>query len=169
MTSNTSAFSGWLDDFFAAYYRRRPVNATFIGVHDLDHQLPDFSEKGVAETVEEMKGLLARLDTLPAESLTTAETLDRKLAAGYLRIQLWEFQSQHFHRGNPCLYTGEAVFSVISLFLTDYAPVAGRVAAAIDRMDAIPVLLAQGQANLHEAPAAWIDLAVDECAGARAF
>ena len=44
---NSHFFSSWLDDFFTAYYRRRPVNATFIGMHDTDHQLPDFSEKGV--------------------------------------------------------------------------------------------------------------------------
>ena len=30
-----------LDAFFSAYYRRRPVNATFTGVHDFDDRLPD--------------------------------------------------------------------------------------------------------------------------------
>lgn len=169
MNDNSSAFSSWLDDFFGAYYSRRPVNATFIGMHALDHQLPDFSEKGVGETVEEMQALLARLETLPDEPLTTAQSLDRTLAAGYLRTQLWEFQSNHFQRGNPCLYTGEAVFSVISLFLNDYAPVSERVAAAIERMNGIPVLLAQGQANVRQAPKAWIENAINECTGALAF
>ena len=169
MTVNSSAFSNWLDDFFKAYYNRRPVNATFIGMHEMDHLLPDFSEQGVAETVAEMQGLLARLETLPDEKLTTAQGMDRTLAGGYLRTQLWEFQSNHFHRGNPCLYTGEAVFSVISLFLTDYSPVDERVAAAIDRMNGIPVLLAQGQVNLRQAPKAWIDNAIGECSGALVF
>ncbi len=169
MKTNSSAFSSWLDDFFTAYYRRRPVSATFIGMHDLDHQLPDFSEKGAAETVDEMKALLTELDRLPAENLTTAESMDRMLAAGTLRTQLWEFQSNHFQRGNPSLYTGEAVFSVISLFLTDFSPVGERVAAAIDRMNAIPVLLAQGQTNVRQAPQAWIDHAINECVGALAF
>ena len=169
MNNNSFAFSSWLNDFFTAYYHRRPVNATFIGMHDLDHQLPDFSDKGVNETVGEMKALLARLETLPAEGLTAAEDLDRKLAGGYLRTQLWEFDSQHFQRGNPCLYVGEAVFSVISLFLTDYAPLSERLPAAIDRMNSIPVLLAQGQANIRQAPKAWVEQALDECVGALAF
>ena len=169
MIDNSSTFSNWLDDFFTAYYRRRPVNATFIGMHDLDHQLPDFSEKGIGETVEEMKALLTRLETLPDENLTAMESIDRRLAAGYLRIQIWEFQSNHFCRSNPCLYTGEAVFSVISLFLTDFAPVSERVAAAIDRMNGIPVLLAQGQTNIRQAPKAWIEQAIDECVGALVF
>ena len=27
------AFDAWMDDFFASYYARRPVNATFVGVN----------------------------------------------------------------------------------------------------------------------------------------
>ncbi len=170
LKTNSLFFSGWLDDFFTAYYRRRPVTATFIGMHDLDHQLPDFSENGVADTVDEMKSLLARLDELPAENLSSSESMDRMLASGYLQTQLWEFQSNHFYRGNPCLYTGEAVFSVISLFLSDYTRAVGdRINAAVDRMNGIPVLLAQGKSNVRQAPQAWIDQAIDECAGAQAF
>ena len=39
-------FEAWLARFFASYYRHRPVNATFIGEHDYDPQLPDFSAGG---------------------------------------------------------------------------------------------------------------------------
>lgn len=169
MENKPSAFTNWLNDFFSAYYCRRPVNATFIGKHEFDHQLPDYSEGGVADTINEMQSLLERLDTLPEESLTPAQEMDRKLAEGYLRTQLWEYTSDHFQRGNPCQYTGEAVFSIISLFLTNYAPINERVEAAVDRMNAIPALLAQGIANLHQAPETWINQSIDECSGALAF
>ena len=48
MTANERAFDAWLDRFFAHYYATRPVNATFIGVHDHDHALPDFSPAATA-------------------------------------------------------------------------------------------------------------------------
>jgi hypothetical protein len=38
--SSTPAFSAWLDHFFASYFRHRPVNATFVGVHAYDDRLP---------------------------------------------------------------------------------------------------------------------------------
>ena len=38
----------WLDQFFVANYRYRPVSATFIGMHDYDNQLPDYSPGAVA-------------------------------------------------------------------------------------------------------------------------
>ena len=36
-----------LDRFFDAYYRRRPVTATFTGVHAYDRELPDWSPEGL--------------------------------------------------------------------------------------------------------------------------
>jgi uncharacterized protein (DUF885 family) len=169
MASQAPLFNAWLDDFFSAYYRRRPVNATFIGVHQHDHALPDYSPAGVDETLAEMQGLLDRLRLLPEEPLSPAERIDRRLAEGFLQIQLWELQSDHFQRANPSTYTGEAIFSLVALFLTDFAPLAARLEAAIARMQTIPGFLRQAQANLQAAPPAWSERAVRECRGALAF
>ncbi|HLJ61083.1 MAG TPA: DUF885 family protein [bacterium] len=161
-----AAFTGWLDDFFAVYYRHRPVNATFAGVHDHDDRLPDYSSRGVDEAVAAMDALLAWLRNLPREPLSESEETDRRLAEGFLAIQRWEFESSHFHRGNPCVYTGEAIFGVIGLFLRPFAPLAERAEHAAARLSAVPALLDQGRRHLREAPAAWIDRAVRECTGA---
>jgi len=148
--TNAPAFTSWLDDFFAAYYQHRPVNATFIGVHAHDDRLPDYSEGGLGDALSDTDTLLARLRDLPNEQLSAAETLDRKLALGFLDIQRWELQSRHFQRGNPCAYTGEATFGVIGLFRRPATPLAARVEAATRRMEAISALLGQAQANLRE-------------------
>lgn len=169
MPTEAPIFTAWLDDFFTEYYRHRPVNATFIGRHEYDAQLPDLSENGAGDCVAGMDDLLSRLRSLPPEPLTPSEHVDRSLAEGFLRIQQWEYASQHFHRGNPSLYTGEAVFGVIGLFLTDYAPVRERADAAVERMNAIPQLLAQAQDNIRQAPRAWTARALDECEGALAL
>jgi hypothetical protein len=161
--------SAWLDDFFALYYRSRPVNATFIGVHDYDHLLPDAAPDALARLGAEEDALLAREATLPLAAPGSASAIDRRLAVGHLRIQQWERDSGHGWRGNPCWYTGEAIFGVIALFLRPFAPLPTRVTAAIARLDAVPVLLDQGRANLRAAPAAWIARAIDECDGALAF
>lgn len=163
------SFTTWLDKFFASYYQHRPVNATFIGMHQYDDALPNFSEQGVGDLLTDIQGLLSELRELPREVYTAAERIDCTLAEGFLNIQLWEYQSHHFHRGNPCVYTGEAIFGVIALFLTDYAPLAERAESAIRRMESIPALLAQGQTNIVRAPAAWLERARRECAGALLF
>src|SRR4051812_41267376 len=167
--TNAPAFKAWLDDFFAAYYRRRPVNATFIGVHDYDDRLPDFFAAATEAMAAELAMLSQLLHELPDETLTTTEALDRELADGFLKIQQWELASNHFQRGNPCVYTAEAIFGVLSLFLREFAPLEQRVEAAISRLEGIPVLLTQGQANVRQAPSAWTERALRECTGALAF
>ena len=51
-----------LDAFFESYYRLRPVNATFTGVHEHDHRLPDWSPDGLAAALDEMRRLRASLE-----------------------------------------------------------------------------------------------------------
>jgi len=162
-------FSRWMDDFFASYYLRRPVSATFIGEHRYDAQLPDFSENGLGDCVADMKRLLERLQALPPEPLSPAESLDRTVAEGFLRIQLWEYGSDHFFRRNPSFYAGEAVFGAIALFLTPFAPLSERLSAAAERLRAIPNLLRQARENVREAPAEWTERAIRECDGSLAL
>jgi hypothetical protein len=160
--TSAPAFSAWLDDFLAAYYRLRPVNATFIGVHEFDEALPDLSEAGTTATLDNADELLARLHRLPPEELSAAEALDRQLAEGFLLIQRWESSSAHFGWGNPSVATGEAVFGVLGLLLQ------GRRGAA--KGSAGPGCgTAAGGATAHvrAAPRAWVERARRECTGGR--
>lgn len=154
-----------MDAFFASYHSRRPVNATFVGVHEHDHRLPDLSESGVGDTLADMSDLAARLRG-PGEGLTAAEQMDRRLASGFLEIQEWEYRSDQFNRGNPSYHTGEAIFSILGLFLTDSGPIADRVESAMARMDAIPGFLSVAREAVRKAPVAWTRRAIRECDGA---
>jgi hypothetical protein len=158
-----------LDAFFVWFYRTFPVSATFIGVHEHDYRLPDFSDHGLGDTLAALTGLRGVLRRLPEEPLTAGERLDRALIEGALEIFRWEAGSGHFALGNPCVYTGEAVFGVIALLLRPFAPLNVRVAAAVERMMAIPAFLAQGRANVRTAPSPWIERAIRECDGANAL
>jgi uncharacterized protein (DUF885 family) len=162
-------YEAWTGDFFASYYGRRPVNATFIGMHEHDGRLPDFSEEGLGDTVADMEDLLGRSERLDVGGLTPVERVDLRLATSFLRIELRELASGHFHRGNPSLYTGEAIFGVMSLFLTDFAPLRDRTTAAVARLEAVPALLSRCRENVRRAPVEWTRRALRECSGALAF
>ena len=168
-TASAPALRAALDAFFDSYYRLRPVNATFVGVHDWDGVLPDYSDAGLAGAQAEIEALLRRFRDLPAEPASPIDSLDRDLAEGFLEIELWERASGHGPRGNPCAFTGEAVFGVIALLLRPFAPAAERLEHAIARMAAVPEFLAKGQASVRSAPRAWVARAMRECGGARAL
>ena len=87
------AFTAWVDAFLASYFRHRPVNATFSGMHELDDRLPDLSEYGMAAVLGDADDLLRRLESLPPEQLSPAQMLDHDMAHGFLLIQRWESTS----------------------------------------------------------------------------
>ena len=169
MQAETPLFDTWLDRFFASYYDARPVNATFIGVHDRDHLFPDFSERGAADALGEMESLLRESEQWGEEPLSPSQRIDERLATGFLRTQIWEYKSQHFHLANPSTYTGEAVFGVLSMFLSEFAPLEDRIDSARARLSSVPAVLTQLRENVRTAPSHWTRRAIRECRGALAF
>jgi len=185
-----------LDRFFESYYRLRPVNATFTGVHDHDHRLPDWSPEGLEASRDEMQQLRAQLDT-PAAAAARSEPLwrggaearsasgasegwagdlatlrdvasrDRALALAFLDIQLAEDDSAHFARGNPSLAAGEAIFGAISLMTRPFATVGERADALIARLSAVPAFLAGARRSMTAGlPREWREKTLRECDGA---
>jgi uncharacterized protein DUF885 len=158
-----------LTGFFASYYRLRPVNATFTGIHEHDHRLPDWSPAGLAAAAEEMHRLrdglvTARGDHGPA--LDKVDDRDRELAISFLDVQLAEHDSLHFQRGNPSLAIGESAFAAISLMTRPFAPVAARAAAAAARLAAVPAFLEGARGSIADGvPEPWRAKCLRECDG----
>lgn len=169
MIGSSPAFDAWLDDFFESYYRHRPVNATFIGIHEYDSRLPDHSDRGRADLRNDLASLRSRLRSLPAEPLDAPQKLDRELAAGFLDIEEWEQRSRHFEAGNPGCAIGESAFGVISLFLRPFAPLEERLDSAATRLEGMPALLGAAEETIRAAPLAWTERAIRECDGTLAL
>jgi hypothetical protein len=163
-----------LDRFFDHYCRRRPVNATFTGVHAYDDQLPDWSIEGLAELEDDLGALGRELAAAhPPSSNAHAlkddtDLLDAELARAFLQIQSAENASGHGVRANPSLWSGEAIFSIVGLMTRDFAPLTQRMESARARLSAIPTFLAQAEATIgsREVPAPWSARARRECEGA---
>ena len=160
-----------LERYFAQYFSRHPVNATFTGLHALDDRLPDWSAVGLAREAGEMRRLRGELaDTAnPTTAMlrTNAGMLDDELARANLDVRLAEYDSGFFHTRNPSLWTGEAIFSVVSLMIRGFAPVAERVRAMTARLNAIPRFLhAMPETIASPVPTMWIARAARECLAA---
>jgi hypothetical protein len=176
-----------LHDFFVSYYRRRPVNATFTGVHDYDDRLPDWSPDGLEAVVDEMRALRSSLVascSQPRDSASSSgagrqnsgseapdglrdiRARDRELAIAFLDIQIAELEGSHFQRRNPSLAVGEAAFGVISLMTRPFAHVTARAEAAAARLAAMPAFLEGARRSCTAAvPAEWRLKTLRECEG----
>jgi len=155
-----------LAGFFESYYRLRPVNATFTGIHDHDDRLPDWSPEGLEAAIEEMDWCHAALKGPRDAGEADVEARDRELARSFLDIQIAEHQSLHFQRGNPSLAIGEVAFGVISLMTRPFADVSVRARAATARLAATPSFLAGARhAITNGVPIQWRDKCLREIQG----
>jgi uncharacterized protein (DUF885 family) len=158
-----------LDRFFESYYRLRPVTATFTGIHDHDHRLPDWSPDGLASAADEMRALRASLAAARAPALSLHEVAERdhELAIAFLDVQLAEHESACFQRGNPSLALGEAIFGVIGLMTRPFGTIANRADAAVSRLTAVPAFLEGARRSITAGvPHEWRLKTLRECDGA---
>lgn len=164
-----------LDRFLARYFERHPVNATFTGLHTHDHRLPDWSrdarDTDVAELAELHDALFSAFPPKDDAALANdIDAVDAELARANIDVRILETQSRFFHDRNPALWTGEAIFSVVSLLLRPTAPIEACTASITARLRAIPAFLGAMPSALTEpVPAIWIDRATREARVFAAF
>jgi len=164
-----AAFDAWLEGFLEHLFARRPVDASFAGLHRYSHLLPDLGAAGQGAALAEIRALLGRLAEIGTEGLDRFRKIDYDLARGYLLMQEWERGPGGCFDRNPVSYSGEAAFALMSPFLSDTRPMGERAESLAARLEALPGFLADAQANLAAAPPLWVDRALDECEGALAF
>jgi hypothetical protein len=168
-----------LDAFFAHYYRRRPVTATFTGVHAHDARLPDWSPDGLsaldcemAELEVRLEAELARAGPAPAASVGRfPDRCDRRLAREFLYLQRAEIASRHFYHRNPSLIVGEAIFGIVSLVTRPFATIDVRLESVAGRLRDFPRFIEGARASLDadRVPERWTARARREIEGGRAL
>lgn len=159
-----------IDQFLEQYFFRHPVNATFTGMRLHDHELPGWSREARDDEQDEFEAITIALDdTFPSSedwSLLAQDHmhLDAELARASLDVRQLEFESKFFHDKNPALWTGEALFGVLSLMLRPPSPVEDAFASIAMRLHDMPRFLGDMPEALTEPmPPQWVARALREC------
>jgi hypothetical protein len=171
MSAPRGAAEAALDRFLDALYALRPVDATFIGMHEHDHRLPDWSPAGHESAVTAWTGVrdalaAARAAATDDDAVASGDwtLIDTALATSHCDLQLAELRGAHFTRCNPSLAIGEAAFAVIGLITRDFRAPAQRASWLLQRLRQVPGFLAGALATMHERriPRAWKARALGE-------
>lgn len=132
----------------------RPVDSTFMGYEDRDHELPPATPAALEQETSELASLALELRRQPAGA-TAEDRIARAALHGAVQHALRENEARP-RLANPAWYTGEAAFGLIALLLRTPS---GHVGDALrQRVEALPAFLAAGAARLAgaAAPADWV-------------
>lgn len=160
---------GWLDAFFATLFTRRPVDATFVGIHEHDTAMPDFSDAGVTAQIADLDRLSASLPAVSVDKSMPEAVLDLQIASGYLASQRALWRSDHAPHHDPAAITATALLGVIGLLRRHFAPVEERVGIATIRSRQIPQMLTHAAEAAATAPALWNETAKAHCRAGQAL
>jgi uncharacterized protein (DUF885 family) len=165
--SASRAFEQLTHDYFERYLATHPEEATTLGDHRFDRRASDVSAAGVEADRALYRRTLTALEAIPSSGLPPDEAVDRDILAVDLRARLFDIEVLQTHRYRVTDYS--ATQGVYVLLARDYAPLKQRLAAANERLKAIPRILAGARENLDRPPRVFTETAIAQNKGAIAF
>jgi uncharacterized protein (DUF885 family) len=142
-----------LRPFFDELMALRPVDATFLGIHDHDDRLP---EGGRAEAEAE-RALLRKLRDRLADA---GEGIDAEVARYFTELTLFELED--FCVGDRMATGGEVLGTgLFLLFARDFAPVEKRMESILARLEDAPRYLERSQERLEDPVKLWNEVALE--------
>ena len=141
-------FQTLVDELLAEYFRRSPVLATTIGIHDHDGRWPDLTDSGRRNDLRFLGEALERLEAVDGKALTPDERADRRTLIAYFSADVLALEDLRDPSWNPMTYvylTGDGLFLLLA---REFAPLAQRLADAASRLRTLPSLLDQARENL---------------------
>jgi uncharacterized protein (DUF885 family) len=164
-----SPFAAFVDDYFDAYFERRPSEGTAAGLHQYDSRLEDGSAEAVRRRVQTVKVLQARLDRLRAGKLSEDEAIDALVLDGLMKAELLDLQVVRSWRKNPMGYFSTPAAAIDGLMKRDFAPARARLRSVVARLRATPAMFQALRANVDNPPREFTDLAIRMAEGSVGF
>ena len=142
------AFKAAASEFIAAAMRLSPVEATALGEHRYDAQLPDISATGRGARFGAWSAILFKLSRINPASLSRDNQVDYAMLKNELQYRMWATDSLQEWAWNPQIYNDIAAGSLYSLAARDFAPWEVRLNSATARMEALPAMLRASRSEL---------------------
>jgi uncharacterized protein (DUF885 family) len=140
-----------VEQFFERLMELRPIEATYHGIHQHDHRLPD----GSLAAAEEHRELLRRFDV---ELATREDGLDLDLARYYTALTRFRLDDMRLWARMPEApdQIGTGIFL---LFARDFAPLEERLEAIAGRLEGVPSYLEASREQVIEPVRLWCEVA----------
>src|SRR5262252_10450753 len=165
----TASFNGKVEEFFDHYFHFHPTEGTYVGLHQYDTLLEDFSQKSrdaeLAFLLEAKQGA----GYANPEFLNEEQRIDLKLIASSINARILELQEIRMWQKNPDVYSSTGTAGVYLLRSRNFAALEERLKSVIAREQQIPKNLADAKSNLKNPPRVYTEIALEQLPGIISF
>jgi uncharacterized protein (DUF885 family) len=134
-----------------------PVQASYLGLHEHDAELPDASRDHVEQRAIAARSSIAEIERFTPDELSADRALDRDLLIHEARLELHDLEERRgwASRSDAAEALGKALFP---LFTRDYAPFANRLETIAGRLEVAPRFLAESRTRVVAPVRLWADI-----------
>lgn len=162
-------FEALVKEFVSEIFKRSPIEATFMGVHDYDAELDDFSRAAVEEEIDWLKRMVARFEAIVPDSLSLNCQVDRDIVIAACRHEILSSETIRGWEKNPGMYVGAPLAASYILAVREFAPIEERLANMAERIGKIPQVLEEGKKNIKNPPRVFVETSIDSARGGLGF
>src|SRR5947199_6209424 len=165
-TPEDDVFQRTAHEYIEQYLRANPEDATELGDHQFDGQLTDYSSEARAKELATQKEFRDKLNAIDGSQLTGANNIDFRIIMENIDYQIFRAEELKEPDWNPLVYMQSLANSLYLLVARDFAPAEKRIPNLRQRMEKIPGVIAQAQANLQHPPRVHTETAMEQTQGA---
>jgi uncharacterized protein (DUF885 family) len=161
-----SDFSRLTDEILEYLWRKKPVEATFMGIHEYDHTLGRQDLSSHKEFLNTLKRYLEMLSAFEQnkELLGPDERMDCQVASNFLEAEIvFKEETERITR-DASLYPQTVLHGLYILIMRDFAPLYERMEKLLQRLKEVPEVLIIGRDNLLQGsniPRVWTEIAME--------
>ena len=134
----TAEYNSMVDQYFDAYFHFHPSEATYVGFHQYDDQLEDYSQKARDTELSFLLEAKQAAGYTHTDLLNEEQRLDLKMLASAINARILELQEIRMWQKNPDIYSSNGSASIYLLMSRKFAPPAERLKSVIARERQIP-------------------------------
>ena len=165
-TTQDEKFQEIARDYVERYLQANPEAATELGDHRFDGQLTDYSSEARAKDLAAQKEFRDKLGAIDGSQLTGANNIDFRILKENIDYQIFQDEELKQPDWNPLVYMQSLANSLYLLVARDFASAEKRIPNLRQRMEKIPGVIAQAQANLQHPPRIHTETAIEQTQGA---
>jgi uncharacterized protein (DUF885 family) len=133
-------------NYINAVMENSPEFATYLGNHEYDHRINDYSIEGVKTELDLYRAYLDSLSMINVDNLNQNNFIDYKIMKFNLKSSIFSLDTLRSYEWNPQVYnTGGAIYGLVA---REFAPLKERLLNVKERIKAIPAVLEHAKINL---------------------
>jgi len=169
MSSKTdSAFIKLSEEFISGYLAWRPQYGTYLGLHEYDGKVTDYSMQSINSEKERLKKYEKELLAIDTTALSSKVFYDYKILLNSIRSEIFDFDVRDGYRKNPMTYAG--VIGVDIYIKRNFAPLEDRLKSIIAIETKASKIYENARKNLNDSlPKSYIETAIAIAKGTADF